>query len=180
MKEQIEKEQKKLEALWEESATIDNLILKQRELLQTLHKKYNDSRTLTLKEIIQYNFLASTYEYFKKWCEEHGFGRGGYWDDTGEYTIQVSFCVEDMKKLKKQKQNISTYANIAKPKSDGYVWMSVIENSLSFNGSYHICYDKDKGYKIHHTYRGIVTDFMTKDELFEWGVKHIPYGGDRE
>jgi len=180
MKEQIEAEQKVLESLWEESRKTLDKIKTQRELLQTLHDKYNKSRTLTLKEIIKYDYLETTYSYFKKWCEEHGFGRGGYWAETEEYTIRVSFCVDDKKKLKKQKQNISTYAKAASPKPDGYVWMSVIENTLCLHGSYHICYEKDKGYRVHHTYRNFLTDYLTKDELFEWGVKHIPYGGDRE
>lgn len=108
MKEQIEAEQKVMESLWEESRKILDKIKTQRELLQNLHAEYNKSRTLTLKEIIKYDYLETTYSYFKKWCEEHGFGRGGYWPETKEYTIQVSFCVDDKKKLKKQKQDIST------------------------------------------------------------------------
>lgn len=58
--------------------------------------------------------------------------------------------------------------------------MSVIENTLAYHGSYHICYEKDKGYRVHHTYRNFLTEYLTKDELFEWGVKHIPYGGNRD
>ena len=180
MKEQIEKEQKVLESLWEQSKNVRSQISKQRELLKTLHEKYNKSRTLSLKDIIKCDHLETTYNHFKKWCQENGFSNAGYFMDTNEYTIQVTFCVDDKKKLKTQKQNIQKYAKIASPREDGLVWMSVMENTLSLHGSYHICYDKEHGYKIHHTYRKFITEFMTKDELFEWGVKQIPYGGERD
>lgn len=91
MKEQIEKEQKVLESLWEQSKNVSSQISKQRELLKTLHEKYNKSRTLSLKEIIKCDYLETTYNHFKKWCQENGFSNAGYFLDTNEYTIQVTF-----------------------------------------------------------------------------------------
>ena len=54
--------------------------------------------------------------------------------------------------------------------------MGVLENSLSSHGSYNICYNKDKGYIVHHTHKKFITDYMTKEDLFKWGVENIPYG----
>lgn len=175
MKEQIEKEEKILSSLYEQLRELSQKIERQRNLVKELYKKYNDSRVLSLKEIIQCTHLEVMSSYFRKWCNESGFINGGQFLDTEEYTIRVLFCVNDRKRLRRQLMNIQRYAKIASPRKDGLVWMGVLENSLSCNGSYHICYEKDKGYKIYHTYKKFITGCMSKDELFEWGCKNIPY-----
>ena len=179
-KEQIDLEQKILEELWKQSSELQNKISKQREKLKKMTGEYNSNRELTLAEIFQYDYLESTYKFYKMWCEENGFMSGGYFPDTEQYAIKLCFDLDDKKKVKKQKFNLNKYLEIAKPKEDGLVWISVFENSLSAGGCYHIVWDKDKGFRCHHTYRKFITDYMKKDEMFEWGLKNIPYGGDRD
>lgn len=101
----------------------------------------------------------------------------GYYDDTNQHTIQIQFTLDEPERLEKQKTNLDKFLEIAKPRQDGIVWMRVIENTLSQYGSYHVCYEKDKVFRVHHTYRRFMTNYMTKDELFAWGIKNIPYGG---
>lgn len=53
MKDQIDKAQKELEALWEEYRVLKENIKNKRKQLVSLHEKYDETRTISLEEIFE-------------------------------------------------------------------------------------------------------------------------------
>lgn len=78
MKEKIEKEKQILESLWEEQRKINDKIQTQRKKVEKLINKYNESRTLTLEEILNMMNLIQPTNIVNNGARKMGF----LWPDT--------------------------------------------------------------------------------------------------
>lgn len=184
-----EEELKKLETAWHDEC---EKLRKQQGKVSKAHNKYNKARNefyknheWSLQELfdMQFENVDGMYQKFNKWCEKRGFMSGGYFPETNQRTIQLLFDVKDKVRVEKQKQHLDEYLDIAILGKSGHAYIGVLEDTCAEYGVFQIVYQPELGFKFTKTTYGRtkdITPYMTKDKLFEYGLAHVKYNGERE